>query len=107
MTLDESRLIVLATTPPHPSSKALPMTLAFVPGGPEPMTKGLGNLMPLTVVSSVGIAGASDVIELLCVVHSIPNDARGAEHQEPVDDESDGECEEPGVGVEPDPPVGD
>ena len=42
-TLEASRLIVLAMTAPQPSSNALPMTLALVPGGPEPMTKGLGS----------------------------------------------------------------
>src|SRR3954451_21249633 len=55
MTLEASRLMVLATTAPQPSSKALPMTLALVPGGPEPMTKGLGSFRPLTVVARVGI----------------------------------------------------
>ena len=37
-------------TAPQPSSNALPMTLAFVPGGPEPMTNGLGSFRPSTVV---------------------------------------------------------
>src|SRR5579863_7522530 len=31
------------------------MTLRLVPGGPEPMMKGLGSLSPSTVVASVGI----------------------------------------------------
>ena len=31
------------------------MTLRLVPGGPEPMTKGLGSLRPSTVVANVGI----------------------------------------------------
>ena len=34
------------------------MTLAFVPGGPEPMTNGLGSFRPLTVVARVGISVA-------------------------------------------------
>ena len=40
MTLEESREIVLATTPPQPRSKARAMTFPLVPGGPEPRTKG-------------------------------------------------------------------
>src|SRR2546429_8359263 len=56
MTLEASRLMVLAMTPPQPSSSALPMTLAFVPGGPEPMMKGFGSFRPFTVVASVGIS---------------------------------------------------
>src|SRR5215213_178789 len=56
MTLLASSEIVLQITPPQPSSNALPMTFAFVPGGPEPMTKGLGSFRPLTTVSSVAIA---------------------------------------------------
>lgn len=31
------------------------MTRALVPGGPDAMTKGFGKVMPLTVVSSVGM----------------------------------------------------
>src|ERR1044071_10181285 len=50
MTFALSRLTVFATTPPQPASKDLAMTRAFVPGGPEPSRKGLGNLMPLTVI---------------------------------------------------------
>src|SRR4051812_44205671 len=42
-------------TPPQPSRKARLMTLKLVPGGPEPITKGLGNVRPSTVVESVGI----------------------------------------------------
>src|SRR5439155_26609285 len=42
-------------TAPQPSSRALPMTLALVPGGPEPMTKGLERELPLTVVASVAM----------------------------------------------------
>src|SRR6185369_17398769 len=49
-TLEASRLIVLQITAPQPSSKALPMTLALVPGGPEAMTSGLGRRKPSTVV---------------------------------------------------------
>src|SRR2546429_4650149 len=56
MTLEASRLMVLAMTPPQPSSSALPMTFAFVPGGPEPMMKGFGSFRPFTVVASVGIS---------------------------------------------------
>src|ERR1044071_6906559 len=56
MTLEASSDIVFATTAPQPSSKALAMTLALVPGGPEPMTKGLGSLRPLTVVARVGMS---------------------------------------------------
>src|SRR5262249_37208306 len=37
-------------TAPQPSSYALPMTFAFVPGGPEATTKGLGNFKPSTVM---------------------------------------------------------
>src|SRR6478736_3913395 len=59
MTFDASRLTVLQMTAPQPSSKALPMTFAFVPGGPEPMTKGLGSFRPLTVHSSVGMTASS------------------------------------------------
>src|SRR6058998_2367058 len=61
MTLEASSEIVLATTAPQPSSNAFPMTFAFVPGGPEPMTKGLGSFKPLTVVSSVGITTSSQI----------------------------------------------
>ena len=59
MTLDASSEIVLQMTAPHPSSNALPITFAFVPGGPEPMTKGLGSFRPLTVVSSVAMTHSS------------------------------------------------
>src|SRR3954470_23921670 len=45
-------------TAPHPSLKARLITLRFVPGGPEPMTKGLGSFRPSTVVASVGITEA-------------------------------------------------
>jgi hypothetical protein len=31
------------------------MTFRFVPGGPEPITKGFGNFNPSTVVARVGI----------------------------------------------------
>ncbi len=48
MTFDASRLTVLQTTAPQPSSNALPITLAFVPGGPEPMMNGFGNFSPST-----------------------------------------------------------
>jgi hypothetical protein len=56
ITFDASRLTVLQITAPQPTSNALPMTLALVPGGPEAITNGLGSVRPLTVVSSVGIA---------------------------------------------------
>src|SRR5882672_3527662 len=55
MTLEASRLTVLAMTAPQPSLKAREMTLRFVPGGPEPMTKGFGSLRPSTVVANVGM----------------------------------------------------
>src|SRR6266404_3260740 len=55
MTLAESRLTVFAMTAPHPSRKAREITFRFVPGGPDPMTNGLGNLSPSTVVASVGM----------------------------------------------------
>src|SRR2546423_11465318 len=42
-------------TAPQPSRNAREMTFRFVPGGPEPMTKGLGNFRPSTVVASVGM----------------------------------------------------
>src|SRR5262245_3294028 len=42
--------MVLQITAPQPSSNALPMTLAFVPGGPEPTTNGLGNFRPSTMM---------------------------------------------------------
>ena len=44
VTLAESRLIVLMMTAPHPSSKALPITFAFVPGGPGPDHERVGEL---------------------------------------------------------------
>src|SRR6056297_2966822 len=37
------------------------MTRALVPGGPDPITNGLGNLMPLTVVSSVGMVSVNEL----------------------------------------------
>src|SRR5205814_5734914 len=62
MTLEASSEIVLAMTAPQPSSKALPITFAFVPGGPEPMTNGLGSFNPLTVVASVGITWLQNTV---------------------------------------------
>src|SRR3990167_4789874 len=56
MTFELSREIVFATTPPHPASKALAITRPFVPGGPEPMTKGLMNFIPFTSTASVPLA---------------------------------------------------
>src|ERR1051326_6458375 len=55
MTFDASRLTVFAMTAPQPSLKARLMTLRLVPGGPEPMTKGLGSFRPSTVVARVGM----------------------------------------------------
>src|ERR1700723_690809 len=55
MTFDASKLTVLAITAPQPSLKAREMTFRFVPGGPEPMIKGLGSLRPSTIVLSLGI----------------------------------------------------
>src|SRR5262249_7171193 len=42
-------------TAPQPSSNALPITFAFVPGGPEPMMNGLESLRPLTVTDKSGV----------------------------------------------------
>src|SRR5437773_12050435 len=89
MTLEASRLMVLAMTAPHPSSKALPMTLALVPGGPEPMTNGLGSFRPFTVVAKVGI---------LFLLY----EAGVALHQQIVQDEANREREEPGIIIERD-----
>src|SRR5688572_22998549 len=50
MTFEASRLMVLMTMPPQPRSYDLEMTRAFVPGGPEPRTKGFSNFIPLTVI---------------------------------------------------------
>src|ERR1700712_949121 len=58
MTFEASRLTVFAITPPQPSRKARLITLRLVPGGPEPMTKGLGSFRPSTVVASVGMGAA-------------------------------------------------
>src|SRR6478672_8486137 len=108
MTFDESRLTVLQMTAPQPSSKALPQTLALVPGGPEPMTKGLGSLMPLTVVARVGI-----LVGLLICPRMDANGhetrrgrdapatgsgrriarSRAREHEQVVEDEGEGEGE--------------
>src|SRR6188768_2247588 len=75
--------MVLQMTPPQPSSKALEITLALVPGGPEPMTKGFGSLRPLTVV-------ARDAMSASAVQH----------HQDEVQPERDAERDEPIVIVE-------
>src|SRR5476651_1942553 len=56
MTFEASRLTVFAITAPQPSRNARLMTLRLVPGGPEPMTKGLGNFRPSTMVARVGMA---------------------------------------------------
>ena len=58
-TFEESRLTVFAITAPHPSRNARLMTLRFVPGGPDPITNGLGSLRPSTVVARVGIGGSA------------------------------------------------
>src|SRR5262249_26042329 len=55
-TFEASRLTVLQITAPQPSSNALPITLAFVPGGPEAMTNGLGSFKPLAVVERLAMA---------------------------------------------------
>src|SRR5262245_13371383 len=54
MTLVESREIVFATTPPHPASNARAMTRPFVPGGPDPRTKGFLNFKPFTSTAKLG-----------------------------------------------------
>jgi hypothetical protein len=40
------------------------MTLRFVPGGPEPMTKGFGSFKPSTVVASVGMVFLSFMVSM-------------------------------------------
>src|SRR4051794_21743877 len=87
VTLGASRLLVLAVTPPQASSNALPMTLALVPRGPEPMMKGLGNLIPFTVVARVGM------LFLLFGIY-------GSDHRDVIQDKCEKECNEPGVGVD-------
>ena len=49
-TLADSGLIVFATAPPQPAFYDLAITLAFVPGGPEPSRKGLGKVIPFTTI---------------------------------------------------------
>src|SRR5436190_23768340 len=95
MTLDASRLMVLAMTAPQPSSKALPMTLALVPGGPEPMTKGLGNLIPLTVVARVGI----HYLVAKAIGLGFSRAVVGA-HQQVIYNKTDEKRDETGVNVE-------
>src|SRR4051794_23643813 len=97
-------------TPPHPSSSALPTTFAFVPGGPEPMIKGLGSRMPSTVVSSVAMGYISrERIRLKWRVGGGDREschppafrgARPAHHQRGVNRERNRERHEPCVGVE-------
>lgn len=53
-TFEQSRLTVLAITPPQPSWKALRITAWLVPGGPDPITKGLGSLRPFTSTAKLG-----------------------------------------------------
>src|SRR6187551_3428244 len=84
MTLLASSEIVLQITPPQPSSNALPITFAFVPGGPEPMTKGLASFRPLTVVSSVAMAFSAKRL-----------------HEDEVQPKRDAERHKPIVVVEP------
>jgi len=45
-TLEASSETVFAITAPHPSRKARRITARLVPGGPLPMTKGLGRRRP-------------------------------------------------------------
>src|SRR5436309_3001001 len=120
MTLEASSEIVLATTAPQPSSNALPMTFAFVPGGPEPMMKGFGSFKPLTVVSSDAMTDYKKAREprrtqsaqrkklyLLAQCSLCPLwlalivffDTPVADHHQAVQHERDGEGDEPGVGV--------
>src|SRR5882672_5001904 len=47
--------MVLQTTPPQPRSNDLAITLALVPGGPEPSRNGLSNSIPVTVVFREGM----------------------------------------------------
>src|SRR3954454_10361081 len=96
MTLEASREIVLQMTAPQPSSNALPMTFAFVPGGPEPMTKGLGSFSPSTVVSSVAIRTLRSGITRFAV----DLDAAAADHEDCVQHERGGEGDEPGVSID-------
>ena len=42
------KLTVFAETPPQPLSNAFIIVFEFVLGGPDPITNGLGNLMPFT-----------------------------------------------------------
>src|SRR6266487_2592780 len=86
MTFEASREIVLAMTAPQPSSNALPITLALVPGGPEPITKGLGSFKPLTVQARLAM--------LNLLFHVLRNN-----HEQAVQNECDGEGYEPRVGV--------
>src|SRR6476620_5856824 len=65
MTLDASRMMALAMTAPQPSSNALPMTLALVPGGPEAITKGLGRRKPSTTVLKFDMTGPSGSVTWL------------------------------------------
>ena len=53
-----SRLIVLHTIPPQPSSKERLITLPFVPGGPEASTNGFGKRIPLTSMLRSVIRGS-------------------------------------------------
>ena len=42
------KLTVFADTPPHPLLNALIIVFELVLGGPDPITNGFGNLIPLT-----------------------------------------------------------
>src|SRR5689334_11550581 len=88
MTFEASSEMVFATTPPQPSSNALPMTFAFVPGGPEPMMNGFGRFRPLTVISSVGISASGRLIVPL------------PDHQCEINDDAQEEGHEAGVIVQ-------
>src|SRR5436190_11114400 len=71
-TLLDSRLTVFATAPPQPASKALASTRALVPGGPEPNKKGLGNLMPLTVIErSIDLLQVDDAVRFPISWHTL------------------------------------
>jgi hypothetical protein len=49
-------------TAPHPSWNARAITFRFVPGGPDPITNGFGNVRPSTVVANVGINASFSTI---------------------------------------------
>src|SRR5687767_3607460 len=59
MTLLESRLMVLQTTPAQPRSYDLAITRALVPGGPEASRNGFSKCMPSTSIASEGAMAGS------------------------------------------------